>query len=65
LINYYAAIETIFAFNPQMERQILLQNEMRQRGLATQIAFSREMFMWWGTFYAVVTTGAILGQVNV
>ncbi|CAB4041890.1 plasminogen receptor (KT), partial [Paramuricea clavata] len=45
-----------------MERQILLQNEMRQRGLATQIAFSREMFMWWGTFYAVVTTGAILGQ---
>ena len=48
-----------------MERQILLQNEMRQRGLATQIAFSREMFMWWGTFYAVVTTGAILGQVNV
>jgi hypothetical protein len=47
-----------------MERQILVQNEMRQRAMATQIAFSREMFMWWGSFYAVACTGAVLGQVN-
>ena len=46
-----------------MERQILLQNEMRQRGLSTQIAFAREMFMWWGSFYAIACTGSILGQV--
>ena len=44
-----------------MERQILVQNEMRQRGMATQIAFSRDMFMWLGSFYAIATTGAILG----
>ncbi|XP_046843608.1 plasminogen receptor (KT)-like isoform X2 [Xenia sp. Carnegie-2017] len=44
-----------------MERQILLQNEMRQRGVATQIAFTREMFMWLGSFYVIATTGAILG----
>ncbi|XP_028403596.1 plasminogen receptor (KT)-like [Dendronephthya gigantea] len=44
-----------------MERQILVQNEMRQRGMATQIAFTRDMFYWWGSFYAVVTAGAILG----
>lgn len=47
-----------------MERQILLQNEMRQRGVATQIAFTREMFMWLGSFYVIATTGAILGQVD-
>ena len=44
-----------------MERQILVQNEMRQRAMATQIAFSREMFMWWGSFYAIACTGAVLG----
>ena len=45
----------------QMERQILVQNEMRQRAMATQIAFSREMFYWWGSFYTIATAGAILG----
>ena len=44
-----------------MERQIALQNEMRQRALATQISFSREMFMWWGSFYALTSSALIIG----
>ena len=45
----------------QMERQIILQNEMRQRGMATQLAFSREMFTWLASFYVIATTGCIVG----
>lgn len=44
-----------------MERQIVLQNEMRQRALATQISFSREMFMWLGSFYVLTTFALIAG----
>ena len=46
-----------------MERQILVQNEMRQRAMATQISFARETFMWYGSFFVTVVTAATLGQV--
>ena len=44
-----------------MERQIQMQNEMRERMMAQQIAKSREMFSWLATFYLVATVGMIRG----
>ena len=35
-----------------MERQIQMQDQMRERMMAQQIAKSREMFLWLGSFYA-------------
>ena len=34
-----------------MERQIQMQNQMRERQAAAQIAKAREMFYWLSTFY--------------
>uniref|UniRef100_A0A8D3BEA0 Plasminogen receptor, C-terminal lysine transmembrane protein n=1 Tax=Scophthalmus maximus TaxID=52904 RepID=A0A8D3BEA0_SCOMX len=41
----------------QMERQILMQNQMRERQLAMQIAWSREFLKYFGTFFAVTAVG--------
>lgn len=45
----------------QMERQIQLQNQMRERMVAMQIARSRELFYWLGTFYILATGAMIAG----
>ncbi|NWS68629.1 PLRKT protein, partial [Crotophaga sulcirostris] len=46
-----------------LERQLLIQNEMRQRQTAMQIAWTREFLKYLGAFYGVaavcLTTGAI------
>jgi len=42
-----------------LERQIQMQNQMRERMMATQIARAREMFVWWGSFYGLTATGLI------
>ena len=42
-----------------MERQIQMQDQMRERMAAQQIAKAREMFLWFGSFYAVAG-GAML-----
>ncbi|NWI68565.1 PLRKT protein, partial [Todus mexicanus] len=46
-----------------LERQLLLQNEMRERQTAMQIAWTREFLKYFGTFYGLaavcLTTGAI------
>ena len=47
-----------------MERQIQMQNEMRERMMAQQIAKSREMFSWLATFYLVATVGMIRGKIR-
>ena len=44
-----------------MERQIQMQNEMRERMMAQQIAKSREMFTWLSTFYLVAGLAMIRG----
>ncbi|XP_042188349.1 plasminogen receptor (KT) [Callorhinchus milii] len=41
----------------QLERQLLMQNEMRQRQVAMQIAWSREFLKYFGTFYGFATVG--------
>lgn len=40
-----------------LERQIQMQNQMRERMMAAQLARAREMFMWLGSFYAIASVG--------
>ncbi|CAB3372455.1 Hypothetical predicted protein [Cloeon dipterum] len=44
-----------------LERQIQLQNQMRQRIMAMQVARARELFFWLGAFYGVATLGMLAG----
>ncbi|XP_046578701.1 plasminogen receptor (KT)-like [Haliotis rubra] len=45
----------------QMERQIQMQNQMRERMMAMQIARARDIFAWFGSFYALASLGMIAG----
>lgn len=45
----------------QMERQILMQNQMRERQMAMQIAWSREFLKYFGAFFAVASVGLAAG----
>ena len=38
-----------------------MQNQMRERMVAQQIAGAREMFLWLGSFYVLAGTGMIMG----
>uniref|UniRef100_T1J1M9 Plasminogen receptor (KT) n=1 Tax=Strigamia maritima TaxID=126957 RepID=T1J1M9_STRMM len=42
-----------------MERQIHLQNQMRERQMAMQVAKTREMLFWIGSFYILATFAMI------
>ncbi|KAB1280039.1 Plasminogen receptor [Camelus dromedarius] len=46
-----------------LERQLMMQNEMRERQMAMQIAWSREFLKYFGTFFGIaaisLTAGAI------
>lgn len=44
-----------------MERQIQMQNQMRERMAASQIARAREMFVWLGSFYGISTLAMLKG----
>ncbi|XP_024659158.2 plasminogen receptor (KT) [Maylandia zebra] len=48
----------------QMERQILMQNQMRERQMAMQIAWSREFLKYFGSFFAVATVGLTAGAIK-
>ncbi|KAM6170519.1 plasminogen receptor (KT) [Rhynchocyon petersi] len=47
----------------QLERQLIMQNEMRERQMAMQVAWSREFIKYFGTFFGIaaisLTAGAI------
>ncbi|XP_025110919.1 plasminogen receptor (KT)-like isoform X2 [Pomacea canaliculata] len=45
----------------QLERQIQMQNAMRERQMAMQIARGRDLFLWWGSFYTVASTAMVVG----
>lgn len=47
-----------------MERQILMQNEMRERQMAMQIAWSREFVKYYGTFFALASFGLTVGALK-
>ena len=42
-----------------LERQIQMQNQMRERMVAQQVAGAREMFLWLGSFYLLAGTSMI------
>ncbi|XP_008288355.1 plasminogen receptor (KT) [Stegastes partitus] len=48
----------------QMERQILMQNQMRERQMAMQIAWSREFLKYYGTFFTVAAVGLTAGAIK-
>ncbi|XP_048451006.1 plasminogen receptor (KT) [Rhincodon typus] len=48
----------------QLERQMLMQNEMRQRQVAMQIAWSREFIKYFGTFLGLSTIGLTIGALK-
>ncbi|KAK4300149.1 hypothetical protein Pmani_017552 [Petrolisthes manimaculis] len=45
----------------QLERQIHMQNEMREKMMSMQVARSRELLYWFGSFYIVAALGMITG----
>ncbi|XP_017266239.1 plasminogen receptor (KT) [Kryptolebias marmoratus] len=48
----------------QLERQILMQNQMRERQMAMQVAWSRELLKYFGSFFAVATLGLTAGAIK-
>lgn len=48
----------------QMERQILMQDQMRQRMVAMQIAWSREFLKYYGSFFSLATLGLTVGAIK-
>ncbi|KAK7131724.1 hypothetical protein R3I94_016756 [Phoxinus phoxinus] len=48
----------------QLERQILMQNEMRERQMAMQIAWSREFLKYFSSFFGLTALGLTVGAVR-
>ncbi|KAM4877539.1 plasminogen receptor (KT) isoform 1-T1 [Thomomys bottae] len=51
-------------FCTQLERQLLMQNEMRERQMAMQIAWSREFLKYFGTFFGIATISLTAGAIK-
>lgn len=45
----------------QLERQMAMQNVMREQQMAIQLARGRDIFHWWAAFYSVAALGSIAG----
>lgn len=48
----------------QLERQLTMQNEMRERQIAMQIAWSREFLKYFGTFFGIATFSLTAGAIK-
>ncbi|XP_072260324.1 plasminogen receptor (KT) [Pyxicephalus adspersus] len=48
----------------QLERQILMQNQMREKQMAMQIAWSREFLKYYGTFFSLAVVGLTAGAIK-
>ncbi|XP_042634407.1 plasminogen receptor (KT) [Cyprinus carpio] len=48
----------------QLERQLLMQNQMRERQMAMQVAWSREFLKYFGSFFGLTTLGLTIGAVR-
>ncbi|WAR23364.1 PLRKT-like protein [Mya arenaria] len=44
-----------------LERQIQMQNQMRERQASMMIARSRDLFAWFGSFYAICALAGVAG----
>ncbi|NXJ84353.1 PLRKT protein, partial [Trogon melanurus] len=47
-----------------LERQLLMQNEMRERQTAMQIAWTREFLKYFGAFYGLAAIGLTAGAIK-
>ncbi|KAM9102955.1 plasminogen receptor (KT) isoform X2 [Sarcophilus harrisii] len=47
-----------------MERQLMIQNEMRERQMAMQIAWTREFLKYFGTFFGLAVIGLTAGAIK-
>ncbi|XP_049752680.1 plasminogen receptor (KT) isoform X1 [Elephas maximus indicus] len=45
----------------QLERQLIMQNEIRERQMAMQVAWSREFFKYFGTFFGIAAISLTAG----
>ncbi|XP_068091682.1 plasminogen receptor (KT) [Hyperolius riggenbachi] len=48
----------------QLERQIQMQNQMRERQMAMQIAWTREFLKYYGTFFSLAALGLTAGAIK-
>ncbi|XP_042303832.1 plasminogen receptor (KT) [Sceloporus undulatus] len=48
----------------QLERQLLMQNQMRERQMAMQIAWTREFLKYFGTFSGLAAVGLTVGAIK-
>ncbi|NXG92717.1 PLRKT protein, partial [Stercorarius parasiticus] len=48
----------------QLERQLLMQNQMRERQTAMQIAWTREFLKYFGTFFGLAAVGLTAGAIK-
>ncbi|XP_072024095.1 plasminogen receptor (KT)-like [Amphiura filiformis] len=44
-----------------MERQLVMQNQMREKQMAMSMSGSRELLNWYGSFYAIALLGMVAG----
>ncbi|NXA39687.1 PLRKT protein, partial [Eudromia elegans] len=47
-----------------LERQLLMQNQMRERQTAMQIAWTREFLKYFGTFFGLAAIGLTTGAIK-
>jgi len=45
----------------KVERQMMMQNVMREQQMSIQLARSRDLFQWWAAFYVVAAMAAVAG----
>ncbi|XP_028911884.1 plasminogen receptor (KT) [Ornithorhynchus anatinus] len=48
----------------QLERQLMMQNEMRERQMAMQIAWTREFLKYFGTFFGIAAVSLTAGAIK-
>ncbi|KAJ6669547.1 hypothetical protein lerEdw1_000095 [Lerista edwardsae] len=48
----------------QLERQLLMQNQMRERQMAMQIAWTREFLKYFGAFFGLTAVGLTAGAIK-
>ncbi|NWI18738.1 PLRKT protein, partial [Crypturellus soui] len=47
-----------------LERQLVMQNQMRERQAAMQIAWTREFLKYFGAFFGLATVGLTAGAIK-
>lgn len=48
----------------QLERQLMMQNALREQQMAVQIARGRDLFHWWASFYTIASVGCFAGFIK-